>query len=228
MTTGSTPDLNEQIASLVKQRWTEHQAPLLLSQLGNYGNGMIATQARQYASSLEAYLRDRLPDQVEVIKHSSKPHLVGAIPKDVEVQASGDVDALLEKTQDRPRDATPHFQRAFWTAFRKPLEKERNRYLSVNEPVQFVDSDSKDTPAGFVGISAEYIADSDADDVEIQRRAQEWIIDNGFQQARFLVTRKRSIADNLLDRILCTLDHNERARITMPLDVVLKLRNTAL
>ena len=225
-------DLDDRIVDLVRECWEEHGIPLLLSRLGGEDDGRIARFAKQEASSLGAYLRHRLDTRVRVIHHSSKPTVAGAIPTDVAAGVNGDFDMLLERTHSQSPRTIPRYHPAFWAAFRKPLDESNGRYVSVQPPLRFQDTLPEHKPDGFVEITREYVLGPDAEVAEVQQRIQDWLAANKLDPAPFLLKNEANIArlpsDDLLGRLLLALEPDELKRISMPLDVVSKLRRQPL
>ena len=219
-------DLNNRIVDLVQDCWNEHHKPLLLSRLGNRDRGEIARLVRQYASNLRSYLNNQLADNVQVVQHSTRRELVGAVPSHAKMGANDDVDSLLEKTLNESIATAPRYHPAFWAAFRLPLDESNNRYMSTRAPILFQDSPG-DRPDGFVQITSKYVAGPDSQYAEVQQMAEEWLADNKLQPTPYLSgarpPRSEQSAD-LLDRLFHALDPSDLERITMPLDIVLKLR----
>lgn len=226
--------LDDRIVDLVGKCWEEHRIPLLLSRLGGEDGGEIGRQARQEASSLGAYLRRHLVARVRVIHHSAMPTVAGAIPADVAAGANGDLDRLLERAREHGQSSGtgPRFQPAFWAAFRVPLGEFKKRYMSIQAPLRFVDVSSEEPPDGFLEVAREYIVGPDVEAKEVQQRAQDWLAANGLDQEPFLSKSKADVArlpsDDLLGRLLLALEPDELKRISMPLDVVRKLRRQPL
>lgn len=225
-------DLDGRIVDLVQEHWGKHGMPLLLSLLGSEGGGEIGRLAKQEAGGLGAYLRHRLTDRVRVIHHSTKPMVAGAIPVDAEVDANAGFDRLLEKTHSRSSGADPRIHSAFLAAFREPLDESKGRYTSIRAPFRFVDVSSEERPDGFREIAREYVAGPDAEAMEVQQKAQDWLAANGLDPDRFLWKDKADVArlpsNDLLGRLLLSLEPDELKRISMPLDVVGKLRRQSL
>ena len=230
-TTGQLSDLDNRIVGLVCQFWNEHQMPLLLSQLGGQENGEIAKVAKQRAGSLGAYLRLELTNHFRVLQHSAKPPVIGVIPVDAEV-ADGEVDALLDRTHSQSPKTARRFHLAFWTAFRKPLDVSKRRYMSLQAPIHFQDMSPEDQPDGFVEIERKYIASLDADAAEVRRQTQDWLHANDIEQALFIWPSQSSVkhlpSNDLLARLLLALGPDDLKRISMPLDIVNKLRRQKL
>ena len=226
-------DLDSQISKLVCEYWEEHHMPLLLSRLGGQDDGNIGRLVKQRAPSLAAYLRTQIGGYVRVVQHSTRHQIIGAIPADVEVDATDEsIDALLNRTQDPTEKTVPRFHPAFWTAFRKPLETPKRRYISLQAPIRFQDVPPEDLPDGFIEIEPQYIVDQEPDPVLILQKAQSWLSDHALEEAPFLwQSRTKSThlpSTDLLGRLLHALEPEELRRISMPLDIVHKLKREPL
>ena len=232
MTTSELSDLDAKIVNLVNRCWEERQMPLLLSRLGGQDNGEIASGAKRQAGSLIAYLRQRLVNDVQVIQHSTKPPVVGAIPAGVDAGVNGDFDALLDRTRGQSEEATPRFQPAFWAAFRKPLDESKRRYMSVQAPLHFRDAIPEERPDGFIEVEREYVIGPDAEMMEVQQKMQAWLANNKLEPSSFLLKGKTGTthlpSDDLLGRLLLALEPDDLKRVSMPLDIVGKLRRQPL
>ena len=226
-------DLDDRVIRLVREYWEEHRMPLLLSQLGGQDGGSIAKQAKQRTGSLAKYLRTQTANHVRVIQHSTNYTVVGAIPLDVAPNANQDsIDELLERTQHREVRTTPRFHSAFWTAFRKPLDQPMRRFISLQAPIRFQDLASEEEPHGFIEIERQYVVGFDAEETEVHKTAQDWLSDNKVEEALFLWKAETKTThlppDDLLGRLLLALEPDELRRISMPLDIVSKLRSESL
>lgn len=225
-------DIDDRIVELVQECWREHQMPLLLSRLGTQEEGRIAEVARQQSGGLADYLRTKLSDRIRVIQHSTKSMVIGAIPSHVSTDIGDDFDAVLERTYSSAESSFLRFRPAFWTAFRKPLSGENRRYISLKEPIHFLDTPSMEQLEDYAEIQQHYIVDFDADAPEVLRSLKKWLEDTDLDVALFALTRKaegsRHPYNDLLDRLLCALDPHDLKRISMPLDVIEKLRRQRL
>ena len=226
LTSTQLSDLNDRIIELVQNCWDEHHKPLLLSRLGNLDRGEIARLVRQYSSNLRSYLHSHLADSIQVVQHSTRPELVAAVPSHAALDATDDIDTVLEKTLNESIATATRYHPAFWAAFRIPLDESNNRFMSTRRPVRFHDSPG-DRPDGFIQIAPNYVAGPDADYADVQKKVQEWLADNELQPTPYLSAVRSSGSEqsvDLLDRLLHALDPSDLERITMPLDIVLKLR----
>ena len=224
-------DLNNRILSLVGEYWEENERPLLLSRLGNQDNGDIAKCAKQKSGGLAMYLRQELTNHVRVIQHGSRPTIIGVIPTSVKIR-DNEIDELLDKTGSQFVNVATRFHPAFWEAFRKPLSASQKRYMSIREPFYFQDAAPENRPDGFVEVAAEYILGPDSDPTEVHRKVRDWLSANQIEEARFFskaeAKEKRLSSNNLLDKLLLALEPEDLKRISMPLDIVNKLRQQSL
>ena len=225
-------DLDNLIVNLVQKFWKEHGRPLLLSQLGGRESGWIAKRAKEEAGGLGTYLRHRLSDRVKVIQHSANPTIVGAIPADEDIP--GSTDDLLNQTQTQSDRTTLRFHPAFWAAFRKHLDHSMQRYLSIQPPIYFRDVvqeiQEMQQSSGFLEIEREYIADPDDDTATVEQKINTWLAENHLHANVFGRDRMTDglPADDLLGRMLLALEPDELKRMSIPLDIVRKLRSRSL
>lgn len=169
--------------------------------------------------------------RVQVIQHSANPTITGVVPAGVAPDTDEETDALLEKTRQHPPATTPRFHPAFWAAFRKPLDESSRRYISVGTPIQFQESSGKNPPDGFLEVTQNYISNSTMNDDQTLRNAEKWLEENQLQRNVYLINSESKYdfghPRNLLDRLLFSLEPKELSRISMPLDIILKLRKQA-
>ena len=224
-------DIDRRIVELVQGSWDDGNRPLLLSRLG--GEGDIATRAKNEAGSLTAYLRRGLADRVKVVQHSAKPSVMAAIPADVEVYSDGGVDALLDKTYSQTPDMGRRFLHpALWAAFRVPLDETNERYVKLDDPIRFKDVAPENRPDDQIEIDRKYIAGPDATPSQIYDNIARWATEKNLN-LNVLSSGKNAIrealpTDDLLGRFLLALDADDLKKISMPLDVVKKLRRQSI
>ena len=217
-------ELDRRIVDSVCRYWAEERKPLLLSQLG--GHGDIGARVKSVASGLEAYLRHRLAERVTVIRHSADPTVVAVVP--TEAAKGRDFDSLLEKPVGHPPDTRqPRFVPALWAAFRRPLDEGKERYVSVKRPIRFVDVAAGEHPENRIAIPRECISDAPG----VIERINQWIEENELDRAPFLFEERageRLPSNDVLGRFLLALDPGDMERVSMPLDIVNKLRREPL
>ena len=217
-------ELENRMVEVVEKYWQEHNKPLLLSQLGN---GDVGRQATAEAGGLARFIETRLHDRVRLIQHEDARQLIGAIPCTVDL-GSGSESELLERSRTVAEGSDQRFASAFWAAFRKRLAIGYGRWVRSERPVRFEDvRDGFEAAEGFVEVDRSYIVDPDAGTDAVIAKINAWSEDKGVQLDAFLRTREResgSGSDSLLGQLLDSLDLDEMKRVTMPLDVVDKLR----
>lgn len=226
----TTAELAGRIVELVQQHWQEHQTPLLLSRLGSADQGEVGRLARALSPNLAEFLRGQVADRVRVVGGSDNPTVMAAIPTGI--SRSIGVDELLKRRQERDTTKPQRFHPAFWAAFRVPLNDTDRRYVSTRMPIRFHDSSlDEPTGSGFVEIDRQYIADSDADTVGVQELITAWSDANGLDLRTFLSNKKTSFelpANDLLGHLIVALEPEDLRRMSIPLDVVSKLRRRPL
>ena len=224
-----TTDLGERILQLVQECWGEHGKPLLLSQLGSQDEGQIAKRAKEEAEGLGAYIKNRLATKVRIIRHTTKFTIVGAIPFEAGVPDEN-VDELLEKAIAQPGETISRFHPALWAAFRKPLGANLRRYISAQLPLHFKDV-SEEIQSGYAQIEPEYIVDANADAATVQRSISKWLAEQKDIDVAALKATKRIArlpSDDLLGRLLLALGTEDLKRMSIPLDIIKKLRSQSL
>ena len=104
--------------------------------------------------------------------------------------------------------------------------------MSVQAPVHFRDVLGDNQPDGLTEIQREYVVGPDAEATEVQQKIEEWLEDNGLEPTSFLMTRTTETVQlpshDLLGRLLLALDPDDLKRLSMPLDIVNKLRRHPL
>lgn len=223
-------NIDRRIVELVRASWDSESRPLLLSRLG--GEPGIADRAKDEADGLAAYLRLRLADDVKVVQHSAKPSVMAAIPIDARIDSDG-VDALLDTTYSRTTDTGRRFVHpALWAAFRAPLDETNERYVKLDAPIRFTDVAPENRPDDRVEIDREYIGGPDATPSRIYENMVQWAERYGLDLADYpsekLIDTKKLPANDLLGRLLLALDPHELKQISMPLEIVKKLRQESL
>ena len=230
----SAQDYKDRIVELVRRSWEQARRPLLLSQLGNEDGGAIARHARETEEGgLEKYIRACLHTEIGIISHSGNPKVKYALPADSGIDAGVGHDRIIEEAYAAP--SKPRFIPAFWAAFRNPLEPEKRRYLHPSRPVRFEDMDSlpDDVDAGFVEIERKYIAAHRATDKkEVFDNIKTWLNDHNYPADKWTIPEQidmhRRGAENLLEKILVSLKEDDLQRMTIPMDIIRKLKGISI
>ena len=228
MNTDSKEELSDRIVRLVEEHWAERKTALLLSNLGNSDHGAIGRHAKDRSGSLKAYVRDALSDRVKIIQHSSRFAVIGALPAGAELDDNVNVDDLFPVADAQDLHSPARYHRALWAAFRLPLSNDKGRYVSADGPVRFVDVAAGSAPEGFVQVDGELVDPADGDPRSIEGRILKWVADNDLDVSRFQARTQGpdpgSPSDDLLGQVLDALGPEELRRLSMPLDIVQKLR----
>ena len=221
-------DLHARVVREVLQCWEGRKLPALLSWLGNQNDAELSRLAKQNGTTIKQYLSTRVADRIQVIQHERKDELIGALPIAVDVTAEGGKESLLERTQHSDRRET-RFHPALWAAFRKPIEQSMRRFVTDRIPIGFRDLSPGEEPFG-VEVEPEYIVGLEADRSEVQEKIQRWFKEKGVGSEIYLSANlgRPEEPQTLLDLVLDSLEPSDLQRVTMPLDVIRKLRRRLL
>jgi len=224
--------LDQKIVNAVHDRWAQLKKPMLLSQLGNQVSREESTQLKEQFGNLASYLRSKLPDYVTVLQSEENPTIVGVIPAKVVDDNSLSADNLLSRSVRRTGYASPRFHRAFWAAFIKDLEPEKHRHVFIGPPPRFRDLGIDEDPGDTIKVAKEYIVGTDDDIAAVYESIKKWIRANKLKEEVF-VAKSTPIAeelppDDLLGRLVESLTQEELKRMSIPLDIVSKLRRQAI
>ena len=223
------PRIDREIADLVQGHWETHGTPLLLSQLGSRILREDAAVIKNKSENLAAYLRDRLADRVEIIQSGQNPTIIAAIPANV--RKNFNIDTMLSRTLRR--SVFPRFHPAFWAAFVEEPAPQTRRYVSVGPPPRFQEQSDDTTPsdADATEVASEYIVGND-DVAAVHSSIKRWLIANSLDESLFLADResrrKQFPSDDLFGRLIVALTPEELKRMSIPLDIVSKLRRQSV
>jgi len=145
--------------------------------------------------------------------------------------AEDEIDDALERTNTIGHMAvgTRRFVSGFWNAFRVPLEDGRTRFVGLKTPIRFQDLGSEEPPPrDFKEIRPDDILGLDGSIEQIRKKISEWLERNKLSETEFLVKSRREDArlpaDDLLGRLIVALEPDELRRMSIPMDIVGKLR----
>ena len=225
--------IGERIVGLVENWWKNHQSPLLLSRLGNLIDKEDSRQIKQKGFSLRSYITHNLSDRIRLIQDKDNPVIIASTPKEINEDEYRLIEKLLRDGHKEEGDKNPRFRPAVWAAFKIPLDKDKERYIDPKEPIHFRDIPSKEGPQEGIRVDRKFITgDSDSDPTEIGDKIREWLKENNLEEILFLASRQikstRLPSDDLLGRLLFSLDSDDLKRVSMPLDVIKKLRQSSL
>ena len=104
----------------------------------------------------------------------------------------------------------------------------------MRAPLRFVDAAPDEHPDDVIEVQREYIVDREAEIADVVQQAQAWLSknENDVDPALYLSEERwatpRLPVDDLLSRLLLALDAEDLKRISMPLDIVSKLRRQSV
>ena len=229
----SAQQLIEETADRVEANWREHKVPLLLSALGNIEGGRISREAKRHAESLRAFLEAEVAHRVSVVQHSNRPTVIGVVPKTESTSSIQDWDSLLDDTGARPQ--LPRLHPALWAAFRMPIAHGKDRYVRLSEPLGFVDvtRGGETIPEDRIQVDHTAIAGPDAPRETVYEKATTWLRDNKLDVSAFRGEAAargstRLPPNDLLGRLILALDSRELQKISIPMEIVAKLRRHAV
>ncbi len=225
-------DIDGQIIDEVEKWWKEHQSPLLLSLLGSFIDREKLDRAKSENTTLGNYIAHHLLDRVRVIYHSSKPSVAVVIPKEIEEDEGSLFERIPKAMHDRA-SAGPRFHPALWAAFRVPLDEPMARYISTKKPIRFFDAPfGESQPDHYREIGRKFVGTPDSTPDEMRKRVGQWLDENKLDATLFLADPKEKPTSfpskDLLSHLLLSLDSDDLRRMSIPMDIVKKLRQKPL
>ncbi len=223
-----TPSIGDRVIELVQQHWSEHRTPMLLSTLGNLDGGVISAQVKREYDGLRSFLEQILGERLLVVEHSQQQTIVGVVPRTEDTDKVKDWDPLLEKT--RSEHVRPRLNPVLWAAFRKPLAQGKERFVLLDDRgIRFADVASAHPPANGLGVPSERIVGYDATVEKTYEHVREWIESNHLDIDQFRHSASARDSQNLpsndlLGRLINALDAEDLRKVSIPMDVVAKLR----
>ena len=221
-----TKQLIDETIERVDTHWQKHRAPLLLSALGNVDGGRISREAKRLAESLRGFLDHEVGEQILVIQHSKRAPVLGVVPRNEDTKRIQDWDSLLETTStNQPLRLHP----ALWAAFRKPVAGNMNRYILAGDSVRFVDVElGEDVPDG-VPVDRALVSDPDEPPKAVYEKATAWLRDNHLDVSDFRAQAGSSASaklpsNDLLGRLILALNSSDLQKLSIPMEIVAKLR----
>ncbi|MBF7015656.1 hypothetical protein QUC32_28700 (plasmid) [Novosphingobium resinovorum] len=219
------------IIDAVEEHWNKNQRAFLLSTLGSILKRQFGDTSALFPKGLKDFLREW--PVVALVQHPDVQEKTGLIPATVPIP--DDISALFAK--GHPHLSEPNrvsYVQAFWDAFHTPIEAPRFVSIKTGGFFEIVDGkpDANDVnyeitaadiaPTNFQQPMAEKVAAT-------QEKISAWLARHSLDHSTF--ARKRSPRDNrivssstdMLKQVFSKLSHHDQARISIPLDIVLKL-----
>ena len=201
-----------------------------LSDLGHINGGGISREIRRDYESLRAFIEQEVADRLRVVRYSRNHTVLGVVPR---VEAPEEIEGWDSLPARFASGSVPRWLHvALWTAFRKPLATAEERYVVVKDTdVRFVDVPAENRPPDSLHVARNLIK-PDSTAAETYERAGEWAQANNLDVRRFNRTDARDSrslpTDDLLGRLIQALDLADLQKVSMPMEVVAKLRRHGL
>lgn len=232
MCNSAIPDLalKKAIQEIVDQHWRAYGLALLLSELGK-SLGAQQTRYRETlgGQKLAVFIASHLSDEIQIFRLCLKKASVWVAPKCAKLSA--DASASFKPVGHRPQFNLPRFDNSVWLAFRRPVKPHYIRYIRLEPAVKF-----RDVPACSSAEDDEFIiTESDIsakDDVaQIGAHILNWAHTHGInverlKKPRSAPTLKPTIAnteESVFSLMVTALSDAELAKLSLPLDIVVKL-----
>jgi hypothetical protein len=230
--------IRRRIEEIVSQHWDQTHKALLLSKLG----GPIKKQFPNATSVMEMKLRDfvRTCPNLRLIAHPMVSEKIGAIPTSAVIPEN--VVELFEEAASSGPETKPYFARIFWRAFHTPLVERRFVIPSrVNRPVRIIEGTVEDGEMAYEILQSDVsLLPPETPMVEkvraVSDKIREWLTRNNLSGQQF---RENTDDDAPVPKLLATdsvlkpsvsltealadLHPSDQARISIPLDIVLKM-----
>lgn len=232
----------EILNKIVNKHWAESKTALLLSK--------IKSEMERENCNVDDWLNGRklkdaiLEDSkghIRLIRNPKQPLVWGAVPHDSDLPE--DQSLIFARFANKTSNSSeePRFNRAVWLAFAKPILPEARRYLEIGPPSKYRDIyDDEEIPKLGIEVDKNFISNardtpSSTEDHEnrVAENIRNWANDNNIKIEELILSR-RSRHDqssrphdhvNHFDYLdLSTLSPAEKARISIPLDLLSKIK----
>ena len=104
--------------------------------------------------------------------------------------------------------------------------------MSVGPPPRFRDLDQEATPENSIEIPREYITGTDENAGRVHESISNWLQKQRLEEVQFLTgldaTHAHLPSDDLLGRLVVALSPDELRRLSIPMDIVRKLRQQSV
>lgn len=229
---GENEALSNAILAAVKSHWDNTGRATLLSSVGSILADSRVWNAAETGIGLRTYIDTFLKDRLRIERRPGRETIIGLFPPDAKL--TEDLEVYFSPVK---RAGPPAFKQGVWLAFRTEIPADHVRIVDVERglaqdrlaPVTQLGSNEflvtrSDQPL------PQYLGDGKATRLAIER----WAASNQVAMSDLLVqpvtsgvpieTAPVPARRNLLELLLGALDHKDQQRITMPLDIVDRLR----
>jgi hypothetical protein len=225
------------LSKLVEDEWNEHGYALLLSRvpalLGAQG---FETETILQGRKLRPFLEAETAGRFRVIRSDPNSIIWGLVPATAEVSEPF---ARYFRRSSGPKP--PRFAPSAWKAFTLPIPEGKRRWIFDEPSIHFRDEDSDVHPEGGHEIERRFIvsAGEEPEEGDVYRAAVvasigSWGSETGVDPTRFALGRKkkplakpeqvRRSEITAFDQLVALLQPGELSRISLPLDIVVRLK----
>jgi hypothetical protein len=234
---GAKAELATQIETLVRETFAQRRQVVLLSYLGQ-ALRKAGFDFREILGEqkLADFIRHQLSDKVRIVTTPAGRLILAAVPADVDLDSEIDPYGASKRaaatgSEEQPdREKREPLVRGIWFAFSHVLESGKARALRLEPEFEYEDYDpAGEKPDGY-DVPREMIVPVGS--VPRHERNQiiydnirAWSAQNGVSfRSLFETQTEKQLRRSALDTLLASLSDSDLSRISMPLDVVAKLR----
>lgn len=224
----------DSIVSAVNSAWNDdsensHKA-VLLSSLGKKLKDEFGDYSAHFPKGIKEFLRTW--PLVQLVQHPEIKEKIGLIPAGEPLPK--DIASLFQKAGERRAPTYPiSYDQDFWNAFFKPIRSTRHVVFDEYGRLKVLD-DAQCAPSGAYEIEKSDLLPSDQATPVTQKVAltheqiNKWLVKNSLDASQFArkhVTRSAEHQDRLasLKHAFEKISDADKARILIPLDVILKI-----
>ena len=211
----------------------------MLSRLGAEIGKNVNLQALLGIRKLLSVLRSEASDVVSLAQDPTNPLIWVAFPATKQIDLNT-FDALHSRPSERGTKAAPRFRRSVWAAFTKPFTDGKARVLTLRPVVRYSDVPPEELDElqekGSFQVDKELIVTAHDDQdvshytLSVSEQIRSWAAKHGIEVSALLFEPSASIrlpvSGSSLFQLMKIIDDRDKARISIPLDIVEKLMTT--
>ncbi|WP_123834194.1 hypothetical protein [Methylobacterium currus] len=219
------------IVAAAQSEWN-HRRALNLAKIPN----IIARHGLDYKPLLSGRgLREVLSitggQELKLVNHPKEPLVWGVLPASVDISGL-DLASLFDKEVTQ-NGKVPRFKRAFWTAFIKQMQDGERRFITNDG--SFINLQTNNIPElSWIEVLPSDLVETDllsSDDYDraVLNKIKEWCARNSVEIERYFMQQSSKVESHRETKIefakidFSSLSEADLARISIPLDIVMKL-----
>jgi hypothetical protein len=220
--------VNEKLRSFIQNTvslyWEKNKSAYLLSALGVHLRRELPAESGTLEKGLRRFLLDW--PIVQIVDHPIVKEKIGVVPLYVRLP-DNTADIFPETSSVSAIAPRFRFLPEFWRAFHTPIDGRRYVVLPVgNDPVRIIETQNGSGIAGKEILSRDLAEWTDitphSERIKlISEKIQSWLDRNGLDKSTFVATPTRTQVSFAL--ALESLSADDQARISIPLDIVMKI-----